>query len=215
MIQFLADNIDQLDLALDQLAITDRNFDRFALMLIDNVAELTLHRYAQDKAGENDMWGQLGKPKYDAKLIEKALGQNFDNKAKVASKLGLIDNSLCESILNLHSFRNTAYHKGLRHEGILHSLAIFYFRNVCDLLKSYNPRYWSWSSADKVSYRARKYLGEPQFGGKTRDTHHIYFATVKIPRYYLTHAKNSPHHSTRLPTSHHATRQQPRYGILR
>ena len=50
---------------------------------------------------------------------------------------------------------------------------------------------------------------------KTRDTPHIYVANVKIGRYYLTHAKNSPHHSTRLPTPHHATRQQPRYGILR
>ena len=59
MIQFLADNIDQLDLALDQLAIHDRNFDRFAFMLIDNVVELTLHRHAQDKANENDMWGRL------------------------------------------------------------------------------------------------------------------------------------------------------------
>ena len=39
MIQFLADNIDQLDLALDQLAVADRNFDRFALMLVDNVKE--------------------------------------------------------------------------------------------------------------------------------------------------------------------------------
>ena len=28
MIQFLTDNIDQLDLALDQLAVNDRNFDR-------------------------------------------------------------------------------------------------------------------------------------------------------------------------------------------
>ena len=28
MIQFLSDNIDQLDLALDQLAVNDRNFDR-------------------------------------------------------------------------------------------------------------------------------------------------------------------------------------------
>ncbi len=37
MWQFVADQIDQLDLALDQLAMRDRNFDRFAMMLIDNV----------------------------------------------------------------------------------------------------------------------------------------------------------------------------------
>lgn len=33
----MADNLDQLDLALDQLSIGDRNFDRFGLMLVDNV----------------------------------------------------------------------------------------------------------------------------------------------------------------------------------
>ena len=48
MIQFISDSIDQLDLALDQLAMMDRNFDRFALMLIDNIVELTLHNFIQD-----------------------------------------------------------------------------------------------------------------------------------------------------------------------
>jgi hypothetical protein len=160
MLQFLADNIDQLDLALDQLAVAERNFDSFALMLIDNVVELTLHRYVQDKAGENEMWGRLGKPKHDPKIIERALGQSFDAKIKASCKLGLINESACESILNLHSFRNTAYHKGLRHEKILHSLAIFYFRNACDLLKAYEPNWWSFSSKDKISYRALKYIGK-------------------------------------------------------
>jgi hypothetical protein len=159
MIQFLADNIDQLDLALDQLAVSDRNFDRFAFMLVDNVVELTLHKFIQDKARENEMWTHLDKPKFDSKVIKKALGQNFDNKVKAAYKLDLIDEALCNSILCLHSFRNTSYHRGLRHEGILHSLAIFYFRNACILLKSYKPRYWSWSSSDVIPFRARKYLG--------------------------------------------------------
>lgn len=37
MIQFLADNIDQLDLTLDQPAMNDRNFARFALLLEDRI----------------------------------------------------------------------------------------------------------------------------------------------------------------------------------
>ncbi|WP_027177115.1 hypothetical protein [Desulfovibrio aminophilus] len=164
MIQFLADNIDQLDLALDQLAIADRNFDRFAFMLIDNVVELTLHKFAQDKAGENEMWGRWGEPKHDQKVIKEALSQNFDCKVKAAGKLGLLNKAISESILNLHSYRNTAYHKGLRHEGILHSLALFYFRNACTLLAAYEPVWWSWSSSDKPSHRAQKYLGDPRRG---------------------------------------------------
>lgn len=162
MIQFLADNIDQLDLALDQLAVRDRNFDRFAFMLIDNVVELTLHRFAQDKASENEMWGRLREPKHDQDVIAKALGQNFDNKVRGAFKLDLFSAEMMESILNLHSYRNTAYHKGLRHERILHSLAVFYLRTACELLKKYKPNSWSWSSTDEISYRARKYIGDPR-----------------------------------------------------
>lgn len=168
MIQFFSDNIDQLDLALDQLAVGDRNFDRFALMLIDNVVELTLHRYVQDKAGENELWTRIDKPKHDPKIIEQGLRQDFDNKVKAATKLGLIDAKVCQSILNLHFYRNTAYHRGLRHEGILHSLAIFYFRNACGLLKAYKPRGWSWSSSDKISHRAMKYLGTLKFGDHSK-----------------------------------------------
>ena len=163
MIQFLADNIDQLDLALDQLAISDRNFDRFALMLIDNVVELTLHKYGQDKAYENKAYGHLQKTKYDTKIIEEAIGQQFDKKVKAATKLGLLDEQLKDSLLYLHQFRNTAYHQGLRHERILHSLALFYFINACDVLTAYKPQFWSWSSNDKISHRARKYIGEPNF----------------------------------------------------
>lgn len=133
-------------------------------MLIDNVVELTLHSYARDKAGENEMWGRLGSPKHDPRVIEKALGQSFDAKVKAGVKLGLIDHSVCESILYLHSFRNTAYHKGLRHEKILHSLVIFYFRNACRILKVYKPRWWSWGNSVKISHRAMKYLGTYTFG---------------------------------------------------
>lgn len=38
------------------LAFNDRNFDRFALMLIDNVAELLLYQHAKDCYSKNLMW---------------------------------------------------------------------------------------------------------------------------------------------------------------
>lgn len=180
MLQFLADNIDQLDLALDQLAIRDRNFDRFALMLIDNVVELTLHRYAQDRAAENQFWGRTGEPRHDPKLIERALRQSFDNKAKAARDLGLYDEQLCTTLLNLHSFRNTAYHQGLRHDGILHSLAVFYFINACDLLLFYQPSFWSWSSSDKYSHRARKYIGDIRIGRGESTFHKAYLRLKEV-----------------------------------
>lgn len=169
MIQFLADAIDQLDLALDQLAVGDRNFDRFALMLVDNVAELTLHRFAQDKASENELWSALRQARHDPKAVEKALGQHFEAKVKFAAKLSLVDQATADSVLYLHAFRNTAYHRGLRHEGILHSLAIFYFRCTCALLIAYEPRSWSWGSSTAPSHRAKKYLGTSPYYGLPND----------------------------------------------
>jgi hypothetical protein len=164
MHQFLADVIDQLDLAIDQLAVSDRNFDRFAMMLVDNVVELTLHRYFRDRAGENDLYKDLSGAKFDPKIVKSGLGRNFDEKIRAARKLEFIDEAQCESLLNLHRFRNTAYHGGLYHEGILHSLAVFYFRNACDLLLRYKPTSMGWGSDDVVSHRARKYLGEAADG---------------------------------------------------
>lgn len=160
MIQFLVDQIDQLDLALDQLAVRDRNFDRFAIMLVDNVVELVLHQYAQDRSYESESWRQLNPEKYDQKLLTAALGQHFDAKVKFASSTGLVTSDLAESLRLLHGFRNSAHHRGLRHEGILHSLAILYFVSCCALLKEYSPRYFSWSSDLKVPHRAIKYVGQ-------------------------------------------------------
>lgn len=158
MIQFLADQLDQLDLALDQLALKDRNFDRFALMLIDNVVELTLHQHAQDTSRYSEFRQHSG-PRHDPKLVAAALGSYFDAKVKLARITGLVTGELANTIQYLHGFRNTAYHRGARHEGILHALPLFYARSACRLLSNYQPPIWSSSSADNIPHRAVKYLG--------------------------------------------------------
>lgn len=84
MLQFIADQIDQLDLALDQLAVRDRNFDRFAMMLIDNMVELTLHKHAREKATENELWERLSEPKHDPKVLQQRWGRTL--KPKCASR---------------------------------------------------------------------------------------------------------------------------------
>ncbi|MBX3206765.1 MAG: hypothetical protein KF764_16970 [Labilithrix sp.] len=133
--QFFADQVEQLDLAVDQLGLKDRNFDRFAILLIDNVVELTLHRHAeaQQRRQEQRLWYRRPKPGDDerARAATAALGQRFDAKVKLAKMTGMLSFELGDSILYLHSFRNTAHHSGLRHEGILHALAIFYVKSAC------------------------------------------------------------------------------------
>lgn len=148
--QFFADQVEQLDLALDQLALKDRNFDRFAILLIDNVVELTLHRHAQNRPTTKDE---------NSKAVAAALTQYFDPKVKLAKVTGMLTEELADSISYLHSFRNTAHHSGLRHEGILHALALFYFRCACTALHAYKGGWWSSSSDDVIPHRAMKYLG--------------------------------------------------------
>src|SRR5581483_12370928 len=158
--QFLADSLDQLDLALDQIALRERNFDRFALMLVDNVVELALHRFAEERLRENKFWERYAKPKYDSKAVSSAVNGDFRSKVSLASKLGLLSVGEADSIRSLHGFRNTAYHRGVRHETILHSIAIFYLKCACSLFIKYEPSQSS-GSDDVVSARARKYIGSP------------------------------------------------------
>jgi len=147
-------------------------------MLVDNVTELTIHRYAQDRQGENKLWLALRKPKYDPELIKQSLGQYFDQKVKAAARLGLFSDVLRDSILYLHQFRNTSYHMGYRHEGILHSITLFYFRCACEVLCNYKPRSWSWSTRDKISHRARKYVGDLRPAGDHRTIFHQAFSRL-------------------------------------
>jgi hypothetical protein len=160
MNQFLADQIDQMDLALDQLAMKDRNFDRFALMLIDNVVELVLHTHAKDRAMENAASDRYSPPTTDPKAVASAQGQYFEPKVKLAKLTGMLMDPVAESILHLHNFRNNVYHSGLRHEGILHSLALFYFQQACATLIAYEPMFWAISSYDRIPHRALKYIGK-------------------------------------------------------
>lgn len=162
-LQAVADHIDQLDLALDQLAMRDRNYDRFALMLVDNVVELTLHHYARDKDSENALPLRLGKPVFDQKAITAALGPHFDAKVKLAKSTNFVSSEVADTFTYLHSFRNTAYHRGLRHERILHALTLLYFRTICSVWETYEPGGWSSSSRDRISHRAVKYLGAERY----------------------------------------------------
>lgn len=160
MIQFLADQLNQLDLALDQLAVSDRNFDRFALMLVDNVVELTLHKYAEDKSYRYHHLRRAARNAPESRAITAALGPYFDAKIKLALSFDLIVQEEAESLKYLHSIRNAAHHTGARHEGILRSVALFYLRCACQLLKKYEPAIWGWYGSDPLPHRAIKYLGK-------------------------------------------------------
>ena len=161
--QFLTDLLDQLDLALDQLILNDRNHDRFAIILIDNVAELAFHARIVSIADIELDRKTIVISSDSQKQLRRALGRGFDQKVRFGVTKGWISQEQCDAMIGLHGFRNSSYHQGLRHEEILHSLAIAYFRLVSEFLVSYNFGSYVTSSSDRVSYRALKYLGTPSY----------------------------------------------------
>lgn len=163
MLSFLATTIEQMDLALDQLALDDINYKRFALMLVDNVVELVVHNHAKAKHNENEMWKRFREPEHDLALVAKAMGQNFSPKIKLAVETNLFAENVGESIIILHSFRNQLYHAGMSHESILPHLASFYFNIACEVLENYSPAFIGWGSNQKIPHRAKKYLGSNPF----------------------------------------------------
>lgn len=154
-----ADFLDQLDFALDQLFVRDRNHDRFAIMLIDNVMELALHSHAISIANERRFGAQ---PELSEDLVVSAKGRRFDAKVKLAKATGLLSDDQAGAVNALHEFRNTAHHAGLRHERILNPLAAFYLHTACAVLAS-NKRgniWFSSSTLDVLPRRAVKYIGQ-------------------------------------------------------
>lgn len=151
--------INQLDLALDQLALRDPDFDRFALMLVDNSVEITLRKHAWEAGVFNSKMSESGK------AITKEY-RDFCKTVTIAKSTGLISSETAESILFLHKMRNLSYHQGVAYAGVIHSMTIFYFKIACELLQQYRPEFTP--NREKASYRAVRYLGDipPHSTGK-------------------------------------------------
>lgn len=158
--QLFSDLLDQLDFALDQLFVRDRNHDRFSVMLVDNVVELAMHHYAESVSTRRRLG--LGKD-LEPEIVRKATGRHFDAKVKLAKATGLVSQTLGDSIAELHEYRNSAHHGGRRHERILNPMGAFYLQCACDILASDELKLWGFSasSADIVSRRAQRYIANP------------------------------------------------------
>jgi hypothetical protein len=92
------------------------------------------------------------------KEIRNALGRYFEAKVTLARKTGLIEDAVAGSINKLHLIRNTAYHAGQKHEGILNSLAVFYITLACEVFLKFSDFEFSLCSSGQIPYRAQKYL---------------------------------------------------------
>lgn len=151
-----------MDLSLDHIAMSDPLYDRFAIMLIDNCMELFLHRFALNYVSRSKMWHFSGETEKDDKVARMATGQNFNEKIKLAVREKVLSKAMGESVRLLHEYRNTSYHAGMKHEGILNGMAKLYFHILAQVLSEYRPSSWGYNPSEVPNVRVLKYVGSAQ-----------------------------------------------------
>lgn len=87
------------------LVVQDRDFDRFALMLVDNVVDLPLHRYAQDRAAKNKFWERKEEPEHDPKLVEKAFTYAYRREKMLSYFFESFDRKYQDSVPGMDAWR--------------------------------------------------------------------------------------------------------------
>lgn len=161
MLLFLANIIEQLDLAVEHLEKGDANNARFALMLSDNAIELMLHRVAQDQKRKLKSYQHVEKTYPHRAALDRAQGRHFDEKVKFAKLDAKLSEDQADILMIAHAFRNEVYHVGVQHEAILTAVAGFHIKTVCDFLTSYSPTFMSWGSNQRLPDRAKAYFSDP------------------------------------------------------
>jgi hypothetical protein len=163
MLSFLANIIEQIDLASEHVSIRDATNARFGLMLIDNAVEITLHQIAKDEQIKLRTFSYREKPYEHASALQDALGQHFDAKLKFAAKTGKLKAQDSQTLGLFHAFRNEVYHIGVQHEAVLPAVAEFSLKVSCEFLSTYSPSWMSYSLGMKLPDRASKYFSDQKF----------------------------------------------------
>ena len=151
--------IEQLDLAARQLEVGSPSYGRFALILIDNVVELIIHKVCAHEISYDDMWIKLGKPRFTPEQRSDATGQRFDKKVKFCKKAKKITAGQAEAIQICHKYRNELYHTGLKYNDIVWDLAWYYHEIATVLLAEVYPDH-SWYSGAEVTTAVEKHAGK-------------------------------------------------------
>jgi hypothetical protein len=133
--------VEQLDRAATELAVDHPLNARMALILIDNAAELIIHRRCEDLV-RADRKG--GAPKLTAANRRSILGHYFGEKIKFLEKMTAISDGERHFLGELHAHRNRLYHAGLSDDDIIRPLAIAYFQLTCVLLDRFDNKSMGW-----------------------------------------------------------------------
>jgi hypothetical protein len=133
--------VEQLDRAATEPASDHPLNARIALILVDNAAELIVHRRCKDLVRADR---KSGTPKLGAAERRLVLGHFFGEKIKFLEQTAANSGGERHFIEELHGHRNTLYHVELSHDDIIRPLAVSYFRLTCDLLVRLDNKSLGW-----------------------------------------------------------------------
>jgi hypothetical protein len=162
MLLFLANLIEQIDVAVEHLEKGDANNARFALMLSDNAVELMPHRMAQDEKRKLKNYPHSGTTNPHKTALNRAQGRHFDEKVKFAKLTARLSEDQADILTIAHAIRNEIYHVGVQHEAILRAVAGLHIKTVCDFFFAHSPISMSWNSNQRLPDRAKAYFSDPE-----------------------------------------------------
>jgi hypothetical protein len=153
--------VEQLDRAATELAVNHPLNARIALILVDNAAELIIHRRCEDLVRADR---KRGETKLTAAKRQSILGHFFGEKIKFLETVAVITPGERHFIGELHGHRNTLYHVGLSHDDIIRPLAVAYFELTCDLLPRLDNKSLGWPKDLVIASSLHSYFPDAATG---------------------------------------------------
>lgn len=166
----LAYIVEQISEAGRFLGLKSAPHARMALLLLDNAAEILMHRAVMYDLQLDEMWSRMFQSARDslppdraATLIQessyepiapkrrKAMEHLFAPKVEFLVEQQKLPDVVGQVIKALHRYRNDAYHRDKVRRETLHAAAIIYYEVACELLATLPPSSMVWSSADNWS----------------------------------------------------------------
>jgi hypothetical protein len=160
--------VEQFDRAATELVLDHPLNARMALILIDNAAELLIHRRCEHLVRADQ---RRGKPNLSSADRRSILGRFFGEKIKFLEKVAAISAAERHFIGELHTHRNALYHVGLKNDDIIRPLAVAYFRLTCALLIRLDNKTmgWGWPEEFVVAEALYPYFPDAAAGRQFPD----------------------------------------------
>ena len=162
--------VEQIHEAGNLLGLRSAPHARMALLLLDNAAEILMHRTIIDELKFDDTWSDIFQaaraslpPDRADVLIEesghkpippkqrKAMERLFIPKVDFLVQQQKVPQAVGQVVKALHRYRNDAYHRDRVRRETLHAAAMIYYEVACELLATLLPSSMVFSSTDDWS----------------------------------------------------------------